>query len=106
MNIFADHGVTYPSPLPAEVCETLAQSPHVRIELIVSQGHTSPAHGWYDQEQAEWVLLLKGAARLEFEDSTLELSPGDYVNLPAHRKHRVAWTTPDERTIWLAVFYG
>jgi cupin 2 domain-containing protein len=106
MNIFADHGVTYSSPLPAEVFETLAQSAHVRIERIVSEGHTSPAHGWYDQDQSEWVLLLQGAARLEFEDSTLALSPGDYVNIPAHRKHRVVWTTPDQRTIWLAVFYG
>ncbi len=50
--------------------------------------------------------MLKGAARLEFEDGTLEMRPGDYVNIPAHKKHRVAWTTPDEPTIWLAVHYA
>jgi cupin 2 domain-containing protein len=33
------------------------------------------------------------------------MSPGDYINIPAHEKHRVAWTRPDEPTIWLAVFY-
>jgi cupin 2 domain-containing protein len=52
------------------------------------------------------VIVLKGAARLEFEDGTLEMRPGDYVNIPAHKKHRVAWTTPDEPTIWLAVHYA
>jgi cupin 2 domain-containing protein len=48
---------------------------------------------------------LKGAARLRFEDSIVEMKPGDFVNIPAHKKHRVEWTTPDEPTIWLAVFY-
>jgi len=33
------------------------------------------------------------------------MSPGDYINIPAHTKHRVAWTTPDGPTIWLAVHY-
>lgn len=106
MNIFVDPGVTYSGPLPTEVFETLAAGPHCRIERIISEGHTSPAHEWYDQEQSEWVLVLQGAARLEFEDRALELAPGDYVNIPARCKHRVAWTTPSQRTIWLAVFYG
>ena len=35
----------------------------------------------------------------------VEMKPGDFVNIPAHKKHRVEWTTPDEPTIWLAVFY-
>jgi len=25
--------------------------------------------------------------------------------IAAHRKHRVEWTTPDEPTVWLAVFF-
>jgi cupin 2 domain-containing protein len=51
------------------------------------------------------VLVVQGAARLQFEDETAELRTGDWINIPAHRKHRVEWTTPDEPTIWLAVFY-
>ncbi len=47
-------------------------------------------------------MLLTGAARLMFEDETLEMKPGDFVNFPARRKHRVEWTPPDEPTIWLA----
>ena len=52
------------------------------------------------------MLVLKGAARLQFEGRLLEMRPGDFVNIPAHQKHRVAWTAPDEPTIWLAVHYG
>jgi cupin 2 domain-containing protein len=52
-------------------------------------------------------LLLAGAARLRFEDETQAraLGPGDWVEIAAHRRHRVEWTDPDQPTVWLAVFY-
>ena len=100
-NLFA--GI--PEPLASELIETLLNARDVRIERIVSHGHASPDGFWYDQDQHEWVALLKGAARLRFENEIVEMKPGDCVNIPAHRKHRVEWTTPDEPTIWLAVFY-
>jgi len=80
----------------------------VRIERILSKGHSSPPDFWYDQEQHEWVLLVAGEARLRFErdDHVLHLKPGDYVNIAAHEKHRVEWTTESTETIWLAVFYS
>lgn len=95
-----------PQHLPKELIQTLVGSAGVRIKRIVSQGHTSPEGFWYDQHQHEWVAVLKGAARLRFADEMVEMKPGDFVNIPAHKKHRVEWTTPDEPTIWLAVFYG
>jgi cupin 2 domain-containing protein len=95
-----------PCELPEELFTTLLEAAGVRIEQIVSQVHSSPAGFWYDQPQDEWVIVLKGAAQLEFDDRTVELGPGDHLNLPAHRKHRVAWTKPDEPTIWLAVHYS
>ena len=51
--------------------------------------------------------MIQGAARLYFEGdaSPMELKPGDYVNIPAHRRHRVEWTDPTTPTIWLAVHY-
>jgi cupin 2 domain-containing protein len=101
-NLFAD----LPEHFPEELFTTLLQAPGIRIKRIVSHGHSSPAGFWYDQPDYEWVVVLKGAARLEFEDGTLEMRPGDYVNIPAHKKHRVAWTTPDEPTVWLGVYYG
>jgi len=95
-----------PENLPEELTTVLQAGEGVRIERIVSYGHQSPEGFWYDQPDHEWVLVLKGAARIQFEDSTVEMKPGDYLNMPAHTKHRVAWTTPDEPTIWLAVHYG
>jgi cupin 2 domain-containing protein len=101
-NLFAD----IPPHLPTELFTTLLDAGHIRIERIVSNGDVSPEGFWYDQPQHEWVVLLKGAARLQFEDEQLELRAGDFVNIPAHQKHRVEWTTPAEQTIWLAVHYG
>jgi len=71
-----------------------------------SHGHASGADFWYDQPQHEWVIVLKGAARIEFEDGMIAMQPGDFINIAAFRKHRVDWTTPDEPTVWLGVRYG
>jgi cupin 2 domain-containing protein len=101
-NVFVD----LPQHSPDELFTTLLNDANVRIERIVSHGHASPEGCWYDQDQHEWVVVVKGAARLRFEDQTVEMKPGDFVNIPAHRKHRVEWTTPDEPTLWLAVHYG
>jgi cupin 2 domain-containing protein len=94
-----------PTSIPNELIQVIAGNQHVRIERIVSHGHSSPDGFWYDQDENEWVIVLKGAARLRFDDRSVELKAGDFVNIPAHKKHRVEWTTPDEPTIWLAVFF-
>ena len=101
-NLFAD----LPDRLPKELVQTLLQAADVRIERIISHGHASAADFWYDQPQHEWVVVLKGAARLQFEDGIVEMKPGDFINIPANKKHRVDWTTADEPTIWLGVCYG
>lgn len=92
--------------LPEELIQAILSRPNLRIERIVSQGHASPEGFWYDQPQHEFVLLLQGWARLRFEDQTVEMKPGSFLDIPAHRRHRVDWTSPDEPTIWLAVHYG
>ena len=101
-NIFDD----LPQHMPKEVVQTLLQANDVRIERIISHGHVSAPDFWYDQPQHEWVIVLKGAARLQFEDGMVESNVGDYINIPAFKKHRVDWTTPDEPTVWLGVRYG
>jgi cupin 2 domain-containing protein len=95
-----------PKSLPQELVQTLLHAENLRIERIVSHGHASPDGFWYDQDQAEWVIVLTGAARLRIDDALLEMKPGDFVNIPAHKKHRVEWTSPGEPTVWLAVHYG
>ena len=95
-NLFAD----IPADLPEELIQTLLSTPGLRIERIVSLGHASPEGFWYDQDDGEWVLLLKGAARLRFEgEEPIELRAGAFVHIPVHRRHRVEWTDPHEPTI-------
>ncbi|MEN8214556.1 MAG: cupin domain-containing protein [Pseudomonadota bacterium] len=95
-----------PTDLKREAFEQLVESDCVTIERIVSKGHSSPASGWYDQHRNEWVMVLQGQAVLMFEDGPSKvLKRGDFINIAAHRKHRVEWTTPDVETIWLAVYY-
>ena len=90
-----------------ELLTTLAERPGVRIERIVSTGQASPPGFWYDQDWGEWVVLLCGAARLRLaeEAEARRLAPGDWVDIPAHCRHRVEWTDPDQPTVWLAVHY-
>lgn len=102
INLFAQ----IPANLDQELSEVLVNNKAVCIERIISKGHTSPPTGWYDQPKNEWVMVLKGEAVISFEDKTkIELKAGSYIEIAAHKKHRVSWTDPDNETIWLAVHY-
>lgn len=96
-----------PEHLPAEATELLLAGRDVRIERIVSHGHASPEGFWYDQDQDEWVVLMAGSAGLQLdgEPDIRELRPGDFLHIPAHSRHRVAWTDADAATVWLAIFF-
>jgi cupin 2 domain-containing protein len=100
-NLFADL-----APQPDERVDALAQGAGTRVERIVSWGHASPPGFWYDQPDAEWVAVLAGRARLALRapDEVVELGPGDWIDIAAHRAHRVEWTAPGVATVWLAVF--
>jgi len=89
----------------AERYDELLSQPGLRIERIVSTGQASPPGFWYDQAQAEWVLLLQGEATLAFEDESAPriLRAGDCMDIAAHRRHRVEATS--DFAIWLAVYY-
>ncbi len=102
-NIYSD----IPDRVPGEIFETLAESGKMRVERIISDSHGSPESFWYDQDENEWVLLLKGSAALRFEEKEglVLLEPGDWVDIAAHVRHRVEWTDPKQKTVWLAVFY-
>jgi cupin 2 domain-containing protein len=97
-----------PGELPHEFFEDILKTAHVKIERIVSFEHSSPQGFWYDQETSEWVILLEGSAGLLFEgeDRPVELKTGDYINIPAHVKHRVEWTAQGRKTLWLAIHYA
>lgn len=54
------------------------------------------------------MLLLPGEALLRFADepSPRHLKAGDFIDIAAHRRHRVEWTALDRLTIWLAPYYA
>lgn len=95
-----------PMDLSAEVFQPLATGSGFKMERIISKGHASPPDYWYDQAQHEWVILLAGEAMLAFATGREHhLKAGDYLNIPAHARHRVLWTSTVCETIWLAVHY-
>ena len=95
-----------PECVEGEVFSELARGKNIRIERIVSTGQSSPETGWYDQDDNEWIAVLQGKATITFEESAdVHLYAGSYLNIPAHTRHKVAFTTPDSETIWLAVHY-
>jgi len=96
-----------PANLPEEISQTLLERDGIRIERIVSKGQASPQDFWYDQAEHEWVMLLAGGAGLEIEgeEGFRKLKVGDCLLLPAHQRHRIAWTDAQTETIWLGVFF-
>ncbi|HEY7320330.1 MAG TPA: cupin domain-containing protein [Candidatus Binatia bacterium] len=97
-NLFAD----LPQLCGAEQSLRLFDNASVKILRIVSESYSSPPGFWYDQDEDEWVMVVRGTATLEFEGGEMvRMREGDYVTIPRHVKHRVRDTDP--RTIWLAV---
>jgi cupin 2 domain-containing protein len=90
-----------------EAFETLLQNDSFRLERIVSECHSTPEGSWFDQPEDEWVILLRGSAglRIDGEPEPIVLNPGDFILIRAHQKHRVEWTSSEEKTYWLALHY-
>ena len=101
MNFFND----LPNANAGEVIEeiTTFAKGAVRIERIISGGHSSEEGFWYEQDDDEWVLLIRGSARLLIEGrgEALAMKAGDPIELPAKLRHRVDFASED--ALWLAV---
>lgn len=100
-NIFSN----LPSAATKEVFTTLAKTKSFKIERIVSKGHATPKGKWLVSTKAEWVIVLRGRGRLIFKKGLKEilLNGGDYLFIPPKCYHRVDWTDPKQKTVWLAV---
>ena len=102
LNIYSN----IPEKLSDEIVDVIFQSEIIRIERIISDGQASPDNFWYDQDENEWVILLKGKAKIKYQDqSEQNLTEGDYIFIPSHKKHRVEWTDNNTKTVWLAMFF-
>ena len=88
-NLFDD----LPTDSAREQFLTLTQSGRVRIERIVSAGHTTEPGEWYDQPDHEWVMVLRGSARLRFESEPTEriMQAGDFVSNRIRSQAVVSW---------------
>ena len=106
-NLFANVAEASATSIGEEAFTEILARPGLKIERIISQGQTSPPGFWYDQTWNEWVVVLKGSARLQFEHepAARTLGAGDYVFIPARKRHRVEWTEPQQPTVWLAVHF-
>ena len=101
-NIFAH----VPEDTDREIITDLVKTGHVTVRRIVSTGQASPASGWYDQDDNEWVIVLAGEGEITFANGdSVHLRPGDFLDIPAHARHKVSWTSPEQETVWLAVHY-
>lgn len=106
----AIQNIRYPLPIDRSIesFQTLVREGSVRIERIVSFGQCSPEGFWYDQSEQEWVVVIEGEARLQFDGDpeVVTLKVGDHLLIPAHKRHRVEWTCSAGPTIWIAVFFA
>lgn len=91
----------------SEFFEDILEHKGFKLERIISFGQNTPENEWFDQDQDEWVILLKGSASLVFEDKPgeIELKPGDHLLIKAHQKHRVSYTDPEQPSFWAAIHF-
>lgn len=102
-NIFSE----IPTSIPKEVFNSIIDKDGIKIERIISKGHTTEKDKWYNQEKNEWLIMLKGKAELLFKNNNqiIKMKKGDYLNISAHTEHRVTKTSKKEETIWLTIHY-
>ena len=96
-----------PSFIQAEISETLLKAEAFELERIVSTSQATPEGEWYKKDTEEWVILLSGSAGLLFEDEdeVFIMNAGDYIHIEPHQRHRVEWTGPEQKTVWLALHF-
>ncbi|MDD5237133.1 MAG: cupin domain-containing protein [Candidatus Omnitrophica bacterium] len=88
-----------------EAFKTLARGKGFRLERIVSKGQATVKGKWLKERSAEWAIVLQGKASLLFKGKKEKciLKAGDYIFIPANTLHRVEWTHPKQKTVWLAL---
>ena len=86
-------------PATGERFDTLLSQRGLVIERIVSTSKIASQE--YVQEQDEWVVLLRGEARLDVAGREVPLRAGDYLFLPSRTPHTVLQVS--DGALWLAV---
>lgn len=95
-----------PSGDISETFDNLFSNENLMIERIISHKSLTASDLWYDQVNNEWVILMSGEAKIEFENNeVIELFAGEYIFIPAHTKHRVIYTSETPKCVWLGIHF-
>ncbi|SMC08430.1 cupin domain-containing protein [Nitratiruptor tergarcus] len=88
-------------PREDEVFTTLHKTDAIEIVRIISGEVATPKE--FIDTKDEWVVLLKGKAKLQMDERIYELEAGDTLFIPANTSHFLLSVTPG--SLWLAVHY-
>lgn len=90
-----------PSTSNNEIFVDLLKNDNTHIEKIISYGQVTPIDEPYIQSHDEWVVVLKGMAKLRLDNNDYILDEGEHLFIPKNTKHWVTYT--ENPTIWLAL---
>ncbi|GAX88355.1 cupin 2 domain-containing protein [Lebetimonas natsushimae] len=85
--------------IDSEIFETLLKYKNVEIKKIISNTLKTPQT--FIQKEDEFVVLLKGCAKIEINGEIKKLKSGDTLFIPANTPHTLLKTK--KIAIWLAV---
>lgn len=84
-----------------EVFIDLLKNDSIHVEKIISYGQVTPIDEPFIQSHDEWVVVLKGMAKLRLDNNDYILDEGEYLFIPRNTKHWITYT--ENPTIWLAL---
>ncbi len=82
-----------------ELFQTLLKHKNIEIKRIVSNTLKTPQK--FIQKENEFVVLLKGCAKIEINGEIKKLRAGEYLFIPANTPHTLIKTK--KVAIWLAI---
>jgi cupin 2 domain-containing protein len=86
--------------LDSEDFTTLLKNKNIEIKTIVSNTLKTPQI--FIQNEDEWVVVLKGCAKLEINGIVHKLKAGDSLFIPAQTQHILQKTK--KVVVWLAIY--
>jgi len=96
MNLFEIKDLPF---IDGENFETILKYKNIEIKKIISNTLKTPQE--FCQKEDEFVVLLKGCAKIKINGEIKKLKAGDYLFIPANTSHTLIKTK--KTAIWLAV---
>jgi len=84
-----------------EIFTTLLKKENIEIKKIVSNTLKTPQI--FESNKDEFVILLKGCAKIEINGEIKKLKTGDTLFIPANTTHTLLKTK--KVAIWLAIYF-